>query len=197
MSYRKTFHTRNRIIGILLIAGALLLIGYAFYPTQYRADSFRIPAGPLPVEYALTVRYPSFGQVDAEAAVTAELAPAAPGDPAPESIVASEIQSVDIRFDPTGQVIAPLPAGRSVSFRWTAQGLQSGERSFSLFLFSLAAGTKPSDPAPTPFWAHTFAWKTFSGLGDGRPPVLVCATLMFLLGFGMLLASLLRRSTTR
>jgi hypothetical protein len=197
MSYRKSSRARNWIFAIFLMAGSLLLMGYAFYPTQYSTDSVQIPAGPLPAEYALTVRSPSFGQSDADGEVIVELTPSIPGGHTQDGIVAAEIQSVDLRLDPSGQVIAPLPAGRSVSFRWIVRGGPAGDRSFSLFLFSLATDGKPGDATPAPFWAHDFTWKTFSGLGESRPPVLVCATLMFLLGFGILFANLMRRRGAR
>jgi hypothetical protein len=193
MAYRKTFRRRNGILGVLLMAGALLLMGYSFFPTRYRTDSFLIPAGPLSVEYSLIIRYPNFGQADAEAEVSADLIPTAPGDRTPNGAVAFETQSVDIRFDPSGRIMAPLPAGHAVSFRWTARGERAGERSFSLFLIPLAVDEQPGDSLPTPFWAQTFSWNTFAGLGNARPPVLVCAVVLFLLGFGLSLTIFLRR----
>lgn len=194
MSVHRPNRRNPRIAGIILMTAALLLFGFAFFPTIYRTETILIPAGELPADYQLEVRYPSFGQADAQANVTALLRPSVEdASDAIQGIIVAEAQSADIRFSPSGRILAPLPAGHRVSFSWTATGSRAGNRSFSLFLFHQNAQERDVNAAGLPVWARSFTWRTFTGLGVMKPPLLVCAALVFLIGFGLMLANMPRR----
>jgi hypothetical protein len=197
MHPRDRARKRNRNLGAGLMAICMLGIGFAFFPTAYATDIFPVSPGVLPQEYQIEVRHPSFGQMDSMAEVTVRLrpreTPAASSTPADAYVaVIAEPQSADVVFDPAGRIQTPLVSGRQVSFSWKSAGMQTGARSFSIFLFLPEDPQAQTTSGLQPFWAHTFTWQTFAGYGSWKIPILFAATLGFLFGFGMILGNTIR-----
>jgi hypothetical protein len=191
MPSRRSPFPRRILFGSLAILGAAALFAAAFFPTLYREETFTLSADSLPAACTLTVRHPSFGQADIEADLSAIVRPAGGSPEEAGGIITAEAQSTAMRFSPSGRISAGLTPGRTVSFTWRVLGNGPGVRTFSLFLLFQDADNAS---AGTPFWAHDFTWTTFSGLGDARAPVLICAVLVFLIGFGAVVSGLARTS---
>jgi hypothetical protein len=200
MEVRQRARKRNRIIGIVLIVLGLLLAAIALWPTFRRTEVFSIESELLPQRYRLEVRFPVFGPAGDKAAVNLKLKPEgdtadfpAPGEPNP--VVVAEIQSSTVNVKPDGQISTPLQSGKGVNFSWEIESLAAGESQFNLFLLRAAAEEVNGVYLQQPVWARSFPYRTFSGAGGLKVPLLFFAVFGGLFGLGLLAQNAVRGSS--
>jgi hypothetical protein len=197
MQIRTRSRKRNRIFGALLLAVSLLLAVYALWPTVFRTETFSLQSALLPQGYEIEVRYPSFGPSGEKAPVKAALRPvgqaadfASPGESNP--VIVAEVQSATLTFIPAGQISTLLGEGKEVHFSWEARSAAAGEGQFNLFLFRAGAEEVEGVYLQQPVWARSFPYRTFSGAGGWKLPLLFFAVFGGMFGLGFVVINTLR-----
>jgi hypothetical protein len=193
MQIRTRSRQRNRIFGAVLLIVSLVLGVYALWPTYHKTESFSVQSALLPQGYEIEVRYPAFGPSGETVPLDVTLRPvgeaagfSAPGRPNP--VIVAEVQSANVNFSPAGQISTPLQEGKAVHFSWEADVSAAGQGQFNLFLFRAGAEEVDGVYLQQPVWARSFPYRTFTGPGGMKYPLLFFAVLggMFGLGFVLL-----------
>jgi hypothetical protein len=202
MEIRQRSRKRNRTFGAILFGVSVLCAGFALWPTIYRSERFTLHSDLLPQDYRLQVEYPALGPSGDMVTLKVSLQPVGAA-PAPDSqlqpspALVAEVQSPSVAVDPSGQILTALTAGKTIHLSWRAQSQSAGDQQVNLFLFKEGAEQANGVFLQQPLWARSFPFKTFSGPGGMRVPILYLSTFGFLFGLGFLLMNTLAGKSAR
>jgi hypothetical protein len=173
MQIRTRSRQRNRIFGAVLLIVSLVLGVYALWPTYHETETFSVQSALLPQGYEIEVRYPAFGPS---------------GETVPLDVTLRPVGEAAGFSAPAGQISTPLQEGKAVHFSWEADVSAAGQGQFNLFLFRAGAEEVDGVYLQQPVWARSFPYRTFTGPGGMKYPLLFFAVLggMFGLGFVLL-----------